>query len=1011
MMEKKMHLFKLFRNRGLSLIALLFLLITPAFSQQQNGSLSGQVADEVGAVIVGATVVLIDADGKEKTTVTDKNGNYVFNGLNPGTYSIRATANGFGVFQTEGIEIAAGKRLELPLMLTVALKEEKVDVNPDNELSTDPNANGSATVLKKEELESLPDDPDELAAALLALAGPSAGPNGGQIFVDGFPGGRMPPKEAIREVRINQNPFSAEFDRLGFGRVEILTRPGFDRFRGGGNFNFNDESLNTRNPYARTKAATQNRNYGFNLGGPIKKNKMSFFLDFNRREGDDNALVNATVLDAALNPVSFNQTVLVPTRSLSFSPRFDYAINTNNTLVGRYSYSRRSTDNRGVGDFSLPSLGYETSGTDQMVQLTETSILTGSIVNETRFQYTRSRDQREGNNTLPILSVSQSFNTGGAQVGNSYTNTDTWEVTNITTWLYKTHTFKFGSRLRNVRIEDRSESNFAGSVSFFGSLGLNSLEQYKQRLLGNTAARFLPSQFSISIGNPLTNVKQYEFGGFFTDDWRVRPNLTVSFGLRYENQSNIESNLNFAPRFSFAWTPGGGGNRQPKMVIRGGGGIFYNRIGENTSMQTIRFDGQRQLQYLIRNNPAVEDTAANNLLRQIQFGPNGSVSNLPTAAQLASFTATTNVVRVLQIGAQAPYTMQTAISLERQLPLRITATVNYVFARSLHLLRQRNINAPVITGYNANGTPILQFKGNPIYEYDTSGKSTQNFLSINVNSRFSPKFTLFGNYTLGKINSDTDGGFPEYSYDLTKEYGRASFDIRHRVFISGSITLPWNISLNPFLLASTGRPFNITTGQDINGDLQINERPTFAQLAARCATLGLTNSFCDTSNVADPNAVIPRNYGQGPSSFTLNLRVSKTFGFGNVGDRNVANSQQSNQQAGNQQGSQGGGGPRGGGGGGLRGGNVFGGGGMGGMFGGGGNTEKRYNLTFTVNFNNLLNRNNKGNPIGNMSSPSFGQSLSGGGGFGGFGGGGVFFGGGGGNAGNRRIELGIRFNF
>lgn len=1010
-----MHLLNNLKIRSLSLFVVVLLSATAVFSQQNVGSIRGEVKDEFGGVIVGATVKAIAEDGTEKTATTDASGVYVINNLKPGTYTLVVEAKSFSPGSQTGIEVVAGKRQEVSLAMTVEIAKEEVNVNPDAQLSTSPDDNKSALVLKPEDLEGLPEDPDELAAALLALAGPSAGPNGGQINIDGFAGGRMPPREAIREIRINQNPFSAEFDRVGFGRVDILTRPGFDRFRGSANFNFNDESLNSRNPFADSKASHQNRNYGFNIGGPIKKNKSSFFFDFNRREADDNTLINAIVLDPALNEVRYNQTVLLPNRSLNFSPRIDYAINSKHTLVGRYSYNRRSNENQGLSLFTLPSLGYITSGTDQNVQLTETAVLSDTVVNETRFQYSKSRDSREGDNSIPTLNVSSAFSTGGAQVGKSFSESSRWELNNTSTWIHKTHTFKFGSRIRSVSILDHSESNFAGTVQFFGYPTLTSIDQYRGRVTGNTSALYLPSQFSITLGEPDSRVKQFEFGGFFLDDWRVRPNLTLSAGLRYENQNNIESNLNFAPRLSVAWSPGGGGSRVAKTVIRGGVGVFYNRIGENTSLQTIRFDGTRQTQYVLRSDLQNENAPVNVLLRQLQFTSSGAVTNIPTAAQLAPFTSTTSVVRILQEGAQAPYTMQAVASIERQLPHNITATATYSFARNLHLLRQRNINAPFIVGYQPSGTPITLFRGNPLYEYDTSGYSKQQFLSIGVNARINPKFSMFANYTFGKIQTNAEG-FPEYTYDLSNEFGRASFDTRHRINVFSSITLPWGVSLNPFVIASSGSPFNIIIGQDRNGDLQTTERPALATALTNPANLRVTQWGNFDINPAPGAISIPRNYGQGPGSVTVNLRIGKSFGFGTVGGRNNAqnqqggNNQSGNNRGGNNRGGGGGGGNRGGGGGGVT--VMGGGGGMMQVGGGGGGNEKRFNLNVGISINNLFNTNNKSNPVGNLSSPFFGQSLStGGGGFGGFGGGGVFFGGGGASNGNRRIDLSLRFSF
>ena len=222
-------------------------------------------------------------------------------------------------------------------------------------VSTDPASNLNGLVLKGDMIDDLPDDPDELLEALQMLAGAGAGPDGGQLNIDGFTGGRMPPKEAIREIRINQNPFSAEYDRVGFGRIDILTRPGFDTYRGSVNLNFNDESLNSRNPFALNRAPSQHRNYGGFFSGPIKSKKSSFFVDVSDNQRDENTIITAVVLDPALNIVNFEKDITVPTRRFTFSPRIDYAINSKNTLIGRYSYTSSKSENQGVGGFSLPS--------------------------------------------------------------------------------------------------------------------------------------------------------------------------------------------------------------------------------------------------------------------------------------------------------------------------------------------------------------------------------------------------------------------------------------------------------------------------------------------------------------------------------------------------------------------------------------------------------------------------------------------------------------------------------
>jgi hypothetical protein len=478
----------------------------------------------------------------------------------------------------------------------------------------------------------------------------------------------------------------------------------------------------------------------------------------------------------------------------------------------------------------------------------------------------------------------------------------------------------------------------------------------------------------------------------------VRQDLTLSFGLRYENQSNISDNFNFAPRFSFAWSPGAGGARQPKTVLRGGIGIFYDRFSENLTLQANRFDGTQQLNYIVSANDLnpITRQASIALLSQPVFTLSG-VTNVPTTAQIAAAIPFSSTTRFVAPNLNAPYTIQTALGVERQLPFKTTMAVFYIASRNLHLLRSRNINAPICpTQTNCVGALRPDpTKGN-IYEYESSGILNQQQILVNFRTTISPKLTLFGNYRLGFAKSDTDGAgsFPAYSYDLSNEYGNSALDVRHSVFVGGSFTAPWNIRLSPFIIASSGRPFNITTGIDTNGDTLFNERPTFAQLAARCSEIGLTKNFCNT-NGNDPNSIIPRNYGRTPSFFNVNLNVSKTFGFG--GEKNTTAAANTSPAGGGN--NPGGGENRQGGGQGGRGP----GGGFGGGFGGFGGGNSPYNLTLGLQFSNLFNTVNLGSPVGNLSSSRFGQSLSTQGGFG-------FFGGGG-NSGNRRIELQARFSW
>jgi hypothetical protein len=999
-------------------------------SAQQTGSFGGQVQDTLGAVVVGATVTVVAADGKEKTATSNQRGEFSVTGLAPGKYTVRVIAPNFALYENTEVEITAGQRQELIVPLTVQAVQEQVDVNTNSGVSTDPSNNASATVLKEKDLEALPDDPDELEAALQALAGPAAGPNGGQIYIDGFTGGQLPPKDAIREIRINQNPFSAEYDRLGFGRIEILTKPGSDKWRGNAFFNFNDESLNSRNPFAPNRAPSQLRFFGANISGPVQKKKSSFFLEFNKRDVDNNTIVNAIILDPALNPVPFQQDFQIPSRRLSFSPRFDYQINDRNTLVARYSFERTTTDNQGVSTYSLPSRAYSTENTGHEIRLTETMIVNPTTVNETRFEYEWNKRDQLGDNSVPTISVAEAFTGGGSQIGHSFNNSRGYELQNYTTTSVgknSAHSLKFGVRLRGISITDRSENNFGGTFSFSGvrdalnpANTVGPLDQYRNRILVVTNPafnNFVPTQFRISTGAPEQDVSQTDVGLFVSDDWRVNPGLTLSFGLRYENQTNVSDNTNIAPRFSFAWSPGAGGARAPKTVIRGGFGMFYERFSENYTLTAERFGGEGQLDLIVSANETdpIRRAAALALLAQPVFTAEGGVTNVPTPEQILAVLPQANTLRQVAPDLKIPVTYQWAVGIERQLPARTTLGAFYVGSRTNNVLRSRNINAPIcppkmaVTVGCRNAPRPDQTTSQNIYEYESNGVLDQNRLMVNVRSLFRPGFSIFGNYSLGFSKGDTDGAgsFPAYSYDLSGEYGRTSFDIRHNFVLGGNFTLPWGISMSPFIIANSGRPFNIITGVDANGDLLFTERPTFGQLAARCADLHITASYCDVAG-NDPNAIIPRNFADGPKFFSVNLRIGKNFGFGSTPETAAARANgQGNGQGGRRGGGGfGGGGRRGGGGGVAAGGGGRGPGGPGGF--GGGDVRKPYNLNIGLNFTNIFNNVNFAPPVNNLASARFGQFTSTSGGFGGFGGGGGGFGGG---SANRRIELQARFSW
>jgi hypothetical protein len=318
--------------------------------------------------------------------------------------------------------------------------------------------------------------------------------------------------------------------------------------------------------------------------------------------------------------------------------------------------------------------------------------------------------------------------------------------------------------------------------------------------------------------------------------------------------------------------------------------------------------------------------------------------------------------------------MQSALSLERQVTKSATVTLSYLNSRGFDQLVTRNINAPIPPSTDPNDPTVRPFGTlNNIYQYATQGIFRQNQLIVNANIRAGARLTLFGFYTFNNVHSNTSGGFnggggfPSNQYNLDADYGRAAYDIHHRLFLGGSISAPYGFRLSPFMIVSSGAPYNVTIGNDLNGDSVTNDRPSFATDLTRSSVVVTPFGTFDTApNIGiSGQTIVPINYLTGPTQFTLNLRLSKTFGFGRETGAN-------NGAGGRPPGGPGGGRERGGGGGGFGRGP---GAGMGAIFGPG-STNRRYNLTFSVNARNVLNRVNLSNPIGNLSSPFFGQSIS-----------------------------------
>jgi len=953
---------------GVLLLLLAMLVALPSHAQDQTGVIRGQVTDPSGAALVGATVLLTTPSGGSMDTTTNKEGRYEFRNLAPGNYEIKAVAAGFAMFDKNGVALGAGQALRLDIPLTLEVEKEKVEVSSSTtQLDVSPQNNANSIVLQGKDLEALSDDPDELSSELQALAGPSAGPNGGQIYIDGFTAGQLPPKASIREIRINQNPFSSEYDKLGYGRIEIFTKPGTDKLHGQLQMLGNASAFNSRNPFENLKPGTtppdyNSEQYSGNIGGPINK-KASFFFNIERRNIGALNVVSATVLDPANNFAIVPESLAVPfpqTRT-NLSPRIDYQITSNNTLTVRYQYFRDVATNAGIGLFNLPETGTDTLGVEHTFQATDTQIIGAHAINESRFQFVHADTENTPLQTGTFVDVGGAFKGNGSGGFGTSDIQKRYEYQNTTFLNYGKHAWKFGGRIRATDDRDQISNNFNGTFSFGSRPNpdptcipapannnciITPIVAYQITEQGIAAglpfaaiqamgggASYFTQTFQAAGGTQIipSTVTLVDAGLFIQDDWKVRPNVTLSYGLRFETQNNFSDKSDFAPRVGLAWGIGGSAKNPPKTILRAGFGMFYDRF---------TYDLVETQQRLNELNP---------LQQQLQIqNPNFflPVPNPVPAGTLVSTQYQTNN------NLRTPYTIQAGVTLERQLTKFANIAVTYLNSRGVHQFYTNNLN-PFLpaTSTSAAGRPFPSL-GN-IFQYQSGADFEQNQLIVNGSVRLGAKLLLSGYYTYNHANSDTSGvnSFPSNPLDLRQDYGRASFDIRQRLFVVGTIGLPRGFRLSPFVFASSGIPFNITTGTDpFQGNL-FNVRPTFAT----CTPSNLTKFGCFNANPAPTATPIPIYFGEGPGRFSMNLRVTKTFGFGPVieGASSAA------------------------GGGGMSGGTFGRGPGRGGGGGRGmdaGATNRRYALTVGVIGRNIFNNNNVATPIGNLGSPLFGES-------------------------------------
>ncbi len=749
--------------------------ISAAEDQASRGRIGVTVVDQTGAVIPGASVAVErDEPGVvlpfAATARTNQVGVAVLDTLPDGRYTVTARYPGFEEAVVREVNVR-GRETRLRLTLRIARLDEAVTVTRDRQTSSlDPRGSAFSSVLTREQIDSLPDDPDEMEAALKALA-----PPGAVIRVDGFTGGRLPPKSQIRSIRLPRMDMFAAQNHGGMAGVvfiDIMTMPGNGPMRGNVDFNFLDDALNARNAFTPEKGDEQVRLWAYGLSGTIRPNKTAFSINGGVGSQYTSANLFAVLPDGSVVADSARQ----PRDSYNLAIRLDHAFNKDHAL--RASYDREAATNRnlGVGGYNLMSRAYRGQSSGNIVRLSENGPLGRRMFTDTRLQVKWTSMDVQSAVEAPTVQVADAFTTGGAQRRGGQQATEV-ELASDLDYVRGAHSWRTGLLLEGGR--DRADD----TTNYFGTYTFASLADF-------SAGR--PTTYARRFGDPTVGYSMWQAAAYLQDDWRISRSLLLSPGVRYGVQEHVSDGWNISPRMSAAWSP----FRNGSLTLRASYGYFYDWIAADLYKQSLLVDGYKQretnLQFPDYPNPGIDGVA--------------SPSN-----------------RYLWPGGLAlPNAHRIAVGIERVLSQNSRVNASYNRGWGRNLLRGRNLNAPI-----DGARPDPAFANVVELESDAASRSQSANVAFSLVRMDLRRLFLMLNYSWSRTEANTVGGYALAAAgdDLGTEWGPATGDVPHRAGASLNLSPLKNVSMGLNVRAQAGLPYNVTTGRDDNHDGVFNDRP------------------------------------------------------------------------------------------------------------------------------------------------------------------------------------------